>query len=102
MCGSVDLCVDVDMDADVDVYVCMYVCVCVCRGSIEYEVGEEFLLRPIEPPRYLFVIDVTFTAIITGLVEQSLNAVRYALDEISNRTLHARVGVITYSDKIDF
>jgi protein transport protein SEC24 len=73
-----------------------------CRGSVEYEVGEEFLLRPIEPPRYLFVIDVTFTAIVTGLVEQSLNAVRYALDDISKRNLDACVGVITYSDKIHF
>ena len=80
-----------------------------CRGSVEFEVGDDFKLRPIQDPVFLFVIDVSYGAVVSGLVGSAITAVRAAIDQLASadQTVDGspnrmRVGVITYDSSVHF
>lgn len=79
-----------------------------CRGSVEFEVGDEFKLRPIQDPVFLFVVDVSYGAVVSGLVGAAITAVRAAIDAMATMTNpdgtanRARVGIITYDESVHF
>lgn len=71
------------------------------RGSVEFNVGEDFMRRPIQKPHFLFVIDVSYAAVVSGLVDVAVDAVRNALDTLEeNERTHA--GILTYDSSIHF
>lgn len=72
-----------------------------CRGSVEFCAGEAFIARPIQDPCYLFVIDVSYGAIVTGLVLSACNNIRNALETMKNNS-RIRVGIVTYGSEIHF
>lgn len=47
-----------------------------CRGSVEFVAGSDFLARPIQDPCYIFVVDVTYTAAVSGLTATAIAAIR--------------------------
>ena len=78
------------------------------RGSVEFEVGNDFILRPIQDPVYLFVIDVSYGAVVSGLVGAAITAVRSAIDQMASMTPpqgtenRLKVGIITYDQSVHF
>jgi protein transport protein SEC24 len=78
------------------------------RGSVEFEVGSDFILRPIQDPVYLFVIDVSYGAVVSGLVGAAITAVRSAIDQMAALTPldgspnRLKVGIITYDQSVHY
>lgn len=79
------------------------------RGTVEFEVGADFLLRPICDPVYLFVLDVSYGAVVSGLVSASITAVRSAIDQLAtaaaqglNGAHRVRVGILTYDQSVHY
>jgi protein transport protein SEC24 len=65
-----------------------------CRGSVEYVVGKEFLVRPIHDPCYLFAVDVSYAAVMSGLTQAAVDAIRSSVEVMKEGTV--KVGVMTY------
>ena len=59
------------------------------------------MVRPPQPPVYVFVIDVSATASQSGMIESCVRAIRDSLDELPGlpRTL---VGFITFDSSVHF
>lgn len=72
-----------------------------CRGSVEFAAGPEFLLREVQDPCYLFVLDVSFSAGASGLINMAIDTIRSALDVLAYNP-RVRVGIITYDSVIQF
>lgn len=72
-----------------------------CRGSVEYTVGKEFLARPVQDPCFLFVVDVSYPAVVTGLVETAVASIRQALTGLAANP-RARAGIITFDQTVQF
>lgn len=72
-----------------------------CRGTVEFVAGKDFIQRPIQDPCYLFVLDVSYTAAVTGLVQAAVEGIRGALDGLAQNP-RMRVGIITYDQAIHF
>jgi len=79
-----------------------------CRGSVEFEVGSDFILRPIQDPCFLFVIDVSYGAVVSGLVAAAIQSVRTAIDQLGSMqpadgtVNRMKVGLITYDQSVHF
>ena len=72
-----------------------------CRGSVEYVVGKDFLTREVHDPAYLFAVDVSYAAVMSGLTQSAVDAIRNSLDVMkANERVH--VGVMTYDSSIHF
>lgn len=78
------------------------------RGTVEFEVGNDFIARPIQDPVYLFVIDVSYGAVVSGLVGAAIAAVRSAIEQMA-AVQHAdgtpnrlKVGLITYDHCVHY
>eukprot|EP00457_Paulinella_chromatophora_P000520 gb/GEZN01000520.1/.p1 GENE.gb/GEZN01000520.1/~~gb/GEZN01000520.1/.p1 ORF type:complete len:1402 (+),score=227.88 gb/GEZN01000520.1/:231-4208(+) len=71
------------------------------RGSVEFVAGKEFNLREIQDPCYLFMIDVSYGAVQTGLVAAACYGIRVAINTMKNNP-RTRVGVVTYDSAIQF
>ena len=72
-----------------------------CRGSVEYEVGKEFIGREVHDPHYLFAVDVSYAAVMSGLTAAAVDAIRNSLEVMkANARIHA--GVMTYDASIHF
>ena len=72
-----------------------------CRGSVEYVVGKEFIVRPISDPCYLFAVDVSYAAVMSGLTAAAVDAIRHSL-EVMKSNERVRAGVMTYDSTIHF
>jgi len=72
-----------------------------CRGTVEFVATPEFNLHPVHDPCYLFVIDVSYGAAITGLVSAAVQGIRSTLPILAQNP-RARVGIITYDETVHF
>lgn len=72
-----------------------------CRGSVEFVVGPEFLNKPVNDPTLLFVIDVSFGAVVSGLVDTTVQAIRSIIDARAVDEKQ-RIGIITYDNSVQF
>ncbi|CAD2095936.1 protein transport protein Sec24A, putative [Plasmodium vinckei brucechwatti] len=86
-----------------------------CTGSVEFIAPSDYMIRPPQPPVYLFLIDVTVTSINSGLLDVVCNTIKKLLpknnDEnatnansnnkkvFDSRTL---IGIITFDSTIHF
>ena len=73
-----------------------------CRGSVDYVVGKEFMIREPMVPTYLFVLDVSYSAVNSGLIDISIEAVREALQKIAEKSERAKAGIITFNHNVQF
>jgi protein transport protein SEC24 len=72
-----------------------------CRGSVEYVVGKDFLTRPVQDPCYLFCIDVSYAAVMSGLTAAAVDAIRHSLEAMKGSE-RMRAGVMTYDASCHF
>ncbi|CRH00749.1 protein transport protein Sec24A, putative [Plasmodium relictum] len=79
-----------------------------CTGSVEFIAPSDYMIRPPQPPVYLFLIDVTVTSVNSGLLDVICNTIKKLLpknNDINNkksfdsRTL---IGIITFDSTIHF
>jgi protein transport protein SEC24 len=71
------------------------------RGSVEWVATPDFIQRPPQDPCYLFVLDVSYAAAATGLIDTAVEAVRGAIALVAQNP-RARVGIVTYHQELQF
>eukprot|EP00927_Polykrikos_kofoidii_P024008 TRINITY_DN21923_c0_g1_i1.p1 TRINITY_DN21923_c0_g1~~TRINITY_DN21923_c0_g1_i1.p1 ORF type:complete len:930 (-),score=126.08 TRINITY_DN21923_c0_g1_i1:107-2785(-) len=74
-----------------------------CEGSVEYIATGEYMVRPPQPPVFMFVIDVSYVSCSTGMLDTVLSAIK---DVIQGQQLpggsRTQVGIITYDTSVHF
>ena len=70
-------------------------------GSVEIVAPSEYMMRPPQPPCYVFVIDVTANAVASGSLQIAVNTIREQLDKLPGAP-RTRVGFVTYDNTIQF
>jgi protein transport protein SEC24 len=70
-------------------------------GSAEYVAPAEYMVRAPMPPTYVFVIDVSFAAVASGLVGAACAAIRAALDALPGEG-RTQVAFLTYDATLHF
>lgn len=71
------------------------------KGQVEIQAPAEYMVRPPQAPVYVFAIDVSYTAVSSGMLAACVDAIRAALDKLpgSPRT---QVAFITYDSSVHF
>ncbi|KAK9154774.1 hypothetical protein Sjap_002254 [Stephania japonica] len=71
------------------------------KGSVEYVAPAEYMVRPPMPPLYFFLIDVSVTAVRSGMLEVVAKTIKSCLDELpgSPRT---QIGFLTFDSTLHF
>uniref|UniRef100_A0A7S3A721 Uncharacterized protein n=1 Tax=Rhodosorus marinus TaxID=101924 RepID=A0A7S3A721_9RHOD len=70
-------------------------------SSYEVEAPTQYMVRPPMPPMYVFVLEVTPTAISSGLLNAAVAGIRDSLDLLPNSG-RTRVGIITFDSSVHF
>ncbi|KAI9922902.1 hypothetical protein PsorP6_000166 [Peronosclerospora sorghi] len=70
-------------------------------GSVEIVAPSEYMMRPPQPPCYMFVIDVSATAVASGSVQVAVDTIRAQLDNLPGAP-RTRIGFLTYDSSIHF
>ncbi|CEG45436.1 coatomer copii [Plasmopara halstedii] len=70
-------------------------------GSVEVIAPSEYMMRPPQPPCYVFVIDVSATAVASGSVQIAVDTIKKQLDNLLGAP-RTRVGFLTYDNSIHF
>ncbi|KAJ8754890.1 hypothetical protein K2173_015402 [Erythroxylum novogranatense] len=71
------------------------------RGSVEFVAPTEYMMRPPMPPLYFFLIDVSMSAVHSGMVEIVAQTVKSCLDDLPGFP-RTQIGFITYDSTIHF
>jgi hypothetical protein len=71
-------------------------------GSVEFVATKDYVMRPIQDPCFVFVIDVSYTSVVTGLLATVVESVRDTLDHLLAAVPRARVGFVTYHSTVQF
>lgn len=71
-------------------------------GCVDFIAPADYIVRPPQPPAYVFVIDVCFQAVQTGMVSVVADAIKESLDKIPNEDGRALVAFITVDNAIGF
>ncbi|XP_071689468.1 protein transport protein SEC24 A-like [Rutidosis leptorrhynchoides] len=71
------------------------------KGSVEFVAPAEYMVRPPMPPLYFFLIDVSISAVKSGMLEVMAETIKSCLDRLpgSPRT---QIGFITFDSTIHF
>nr|XP_043609389.1 protein transport protein Sec24-like At3g07100 isoform X2 [Erigeron canadensis] len=71
------------------------------KGSVEFVAPAEYMVRPPMPPVYFFLIDVSISAVKSGMLEVVAQTIKSCLDRLpgSPRT---QIGFITFDSTIHF
>jgi len=72
-----------------------------CRGSVEFDVGGEYMVRPPVCPTYFFLIEVTAGAVGSGATAAACASIAQLLDELPGGE-RTRVGIATFDSRVHF
>lgn len=72
------------------------------QSVVEFIAPSEYMVRPPQPPVYLFLIDVSFPSVQAGVLDTMTSAIRSSLDSIPDVGNRARFGIITYDTSLHF
>ncbi|CAG8602265.1 335_t:CDS:10, partial [Dentiscutata heterogama] len=72
------------------------------HAVVEFVAPTEYMVRPPQPPVYLFVIDVSFPAIQSGAVATAARTILESLDRIPNEENRTKIGFITVDTSLHF
>ncbi|CAK0832601.1 unnamed protein product, partial [Prorocentrum cordatum] len=73
------------------------------RGAIEYIAPGEYMVRPPQPPVFMFVIDVSYTAVVTGMLDTVVASIKEAI--LSGNLpggSRTQIGIITFDTSLHF
>jgi len=74
-----------------------------CKGAVDYIAPGEYMVRPPQPPVFLFVIDVSYTAVVTGMLDCVVATIKEAIQQ--NKLpggQRAQMGIITFDTALHF
>ncbi|KAK8644017.1 hypothetical protein V6N13_013292 [Hibiscus sabdariffa] len=71
------------------------------KGSVEFVASTEYMVRPPMPPLYFFLIDVSISAVRSGMIGVVAQTIRSCLDELPGFP-RTQIGFITYDSTIHF
>lgn len=69
---------------------------------VEFVASSEFMQRPPQPPVYFFVIDVSYTAIASGMVRAACAAIHKAIEDSLSKNERTRVGFVTVDSAVHY
>ncbi|KAI3644225.1 hypothetical protein MP228_010389 [Amoeboaphelidium protococcarum] len=71
-------------------------------SCIEYVAPQEYMVRPPQPPVYIFVIDVSYSAVACGMLPVVTRCLRNNLDSIPNEDGRSKVGFMAVDAHIHY
>ncbi|PON69609.1 Sec23/Sec [Parasponia andersonii] len=71
------------------------------RGSVEFVAPTEYMIRPPMPPLYFFLIDVSVSAVRSGMIEVVAKTIRSCLDKLPGYP-RTQIGFATYDSTLHF
>ncbi|KAJ8766549.1 hypothetical protein K2173_023796 [Erythroxylum novogranatense] len=71
------------------------------QGSVEFVAPTEYMVRPPMPPLYFFLIDVSISAVRSGMIEVVAQTIKSCLDDLPGFP-RTQIGFITYDSTIHF
>lgn len=70
-------------------------------GSVEVVAPAEYMMRPPQPPVYVFVMDVSVNAIQSGMLKACIDTIKETLDDLPGAP-RTRVAFVTYDSCVHF
>ncbi|KAI9363293.1 hypothetical protein BD770DRAFT_315322 [Pilaira anomala] len=71
-------------------------------GCVEFVAPTEYMVRPPQAPSFVFVLDVSYSAIQSGMLATAARTILDSLDRLPNAESRTRVGIITVDSAIHF
>ncbi|KAL1832802.1 hypothetical protein DCAR_0102826 [Daucus carota subsp. sativus] len=71
------------------------------KGSVEFVAPTEYMVRPPMPPLYFFLIDVSISAVRSGVIEVVAQTIKSCLDTLPGYP-RTQIGFITFDSTIQF
>lgn len=71
------------------------------KGSVEFVAPTEYMVRPPMPPLYFFLIDVSISAVRSGVIEVVAQTIKSCLDTLPGYP-RTQIGFITFDSTIHF
>ena len=72
------------------------------HAVIEFIAPQEYMVRPPQPLVYLFLIDVSYAAVTSGLLATTARCIRESIDRIPNADRRTRLGFIAVDSSLHF
>ncbi|KAM0787856.1 hypothetical protein ACM66B_003909 [Microbotryomycetes sp. NB124-2] len=69
---------------------------------VEFVAPTEYMVRPPQPPTYVFVIDVSYSAISSGMVATAARTLLESLDRLPNEDSRTKVSIIAVDSCLHF
>lgn len=71
-------------------------------SCIEFVASAEFAQRPPQPPVYLFLIDVSYISVASGMVNAICRSIKKAIEFHLSKNERTQIGFITFNSTIQF
>eukprot|EP00249_Psilotum_nudum_P020257 c27624_g1_i1 orf=387-3641(-) len=71
------------------------------RGSVELVAPTEYMIRPPMPPVYFFLIDVSLSAVRTGMLQIAVDTIKSCLDKLPGFP-RTQIGFLTFDSALHF
>lgn len=72
------------------------------HAVVEFIAPQEYMVRPPQPLVYLFLIDVSYASVTSGLLATTARCIRESLDRIPNADRRTRIGFIAVDSSLHF
>ncbi|KAG5297171.1 protein transporter sec24 [Histoplasma ohiense] len=72
------------------------------HAIVEFVAPQEYMVRPPQPLVYLFLIDVSFASVTSGLLATSARCIRESLDRIPNADRRTRLGFVAVDSSLHY
>ncbi|PGH10210.1 protein transporter SEC24 [Helicocarpus griseus UAMH5409] len=72
------------------------------HSVVEFVAPQEYMVRPPQPLVYLFLIDVSYASVTSGLLATSARCIRESLDRIPNADRRTRLGFIAVDSSLHY
>ena len=91
-----------DFDVDTQQYIDRFLRPELTHCMVEYVAPAEYMARPPQPPVYIFVVDVSYAAVSSGMVDVFAKTLLDSLDDIPNDDGRTRVALIAVDSAIHY
>ena len=71
-------------------------------GVVEFIAPREYMVRPPQPPVYVFLVDVTYAAVASGMVSTMASTILASLDAIPNKDNRTKIALIGFDSQLHF
>ena len=72
-----------------------------CHATTEFVAAAEYMVRPPQPPAYLFVIETSYAAVSSGMLRCVSQTLQHTLDRLPGGE-RTQVGLITFDNTLHF